>query len=65
MVDDWLAYSEDKRTSCGWGVGLAPDGGWLVDRPDGVCEHFTSRVAPCAEYVLRELDYWAALDADA
>jgi hypothetical protein len=61
LVDDWLAYSEDKRTSHGWGFGTAPAGGWLVDGPEGAREVFASRVAACAEFVLRELDFWAAI----
>ena len=61
LVDDWLAYSEDKRTSLGWGFGPSRGGGWLVDGPEGVREEFGSRSAACADYVLRELDFWAAI----
>ena len=61
---DWLAYSEDKRTSAGWGVGPSREGGWVVDGPDGVRERFDSREVACAEYVLRELDFWAAVGGD-
>lgn len=65
IVDDWLAYSEDKRTSCGWGLGPSPEGGWVVDGPDGIREKFANLEDACAEFVLRELDYWAAVVAGA
>ncbi len=61
LVDDWLGYSEDKRTSSGWGFGTAREGGWLVDGPGGAREVFASRVDACAEFVLRELDFWVAI----
>ena len=61
LVDDWIAYSEDKRTSFGWGFGPSRDGGWLVDGPEGAREQFASRFAACAEYVLHELNFWAAI----
>jgi hypothetical protein len=61
LVDEWLAYSEDKRTSYGWGFGLSREGGWLVDGPEGVGEEFASRFAACADYLLHELDFWAAI----
>jgi hypothetical protein len=62
LVDDWIAYSEDKRTSFGWGFGPSREGGWSVDGPDGAREEFNSRFAACADYVLHELDYWLAID---
>jgi hypothetical protein len=65
IVDDWLAYSEDKRTSFSWGFGPSREGDWSVDGPEGVHERFASRVAACATYVLRELEFWAAAGGDA
>ncbi len=62
MVDDWLAYSEDKRTSSGWGFGPSRAGDWTVDGPDGVRERFDSRYEGCADFVLRELDFWVAIE---
>ena len=62
MVDEWLAYSEDKRTSFGWGFGPTRDGDWMVDGPDGVHERFESRYSGCADFVLRELDFWVAIE---
>ncbi len=62
LVDDWIAYSEDKRTSLGWGFGPSREGGWLVDGPEGAREKFASQFAACAAYVLHELDFWAAID---
>jgi hypothetical protein len=60
LLDDWIAYSEDKRTSYGWGFGPSGKGDRLVDGPDGVLERFTSKDAACADFVLHELDFWAA-----
>ena len=54
LVDSWLQWSEDKRTSSGWFfvseasdfvVGFHPKGERLV---------FSDRTEACAEFVLRE-----------
>jgi hypothetical protein len=61
LANDWLAYSEDKRTSFGWGFGPSREGEWLVEGPEGICEVFASRFDACANDVLRELDFWAVI----
>jgi hypothetical protein len=58
-VRDWLMYSEDKRTSGGW---------YLLEH--SVVGQVTSEVrlqypsieVAVAEYVVRELDFWAGID---
>lgn len=65
IVDDWIAYSEDKRTSFGYGFGPSPAGDWLVDGPEGYRVRFGSRHDGCADFVLRELDFWLAIEDDA
>lgn len=63
LVEDWLAYSEDKRTSGGWAFGPSHNEGWTVYVPGGEPKSFAASAAACAEYVLRELDFWAAIGA--
>ncbi len=65
VVGEWLAYSEDKRTVGGWYC-LNQDGAWIVGRlgprATRVDERrHTSSVEACAEFILLELDFWAAL----
>ena len=62
IVDDWLAYSGDKRTSYGYGFGSSSAGAWTVDGPNGYCEQFATPCDGCAEFVLRELDFWVAIE---
>ena len=62
VVDDWLSYSEDKRTSSGYGFGPSSAGDWLVDGPDGYRKRFGSRYDGCADFVLHELDFWVAIE---
>jgi len=59
LIDQWLMYSEDKRTRGGWYVTEAGDVG-QVDDPDSIM-HFASIEEAIAEYVVLELDYWAAI----
>src|SRR5712672_3119829 len=63
LVEEWMSYSEDKRT----------DGGWYLQR-NGVVgrvskarpEHqFDTIEHAVAEYVLLELDFWSGLSQDA
>ena len=56
LVDLWLAYSEDKRTSGGWYV--TRDGAiGIVCAPESRL-HFPTLEEAVAEYVIRELDFW-------
>ncbi len=33
LVDDWLGFSEDKRTSGGWAFYADEENGWVVAQP--------------------------------
>jgi hypothetical protein len=56
LVDLWLAYSEDKRTSGGWYVTRDGEIG-VVCVPESRL-HFPTLEEAVAEYVVRELDFW-------
>ncbi len=61
LAEEWLAYSEDKRTSGGWY--LLPKGeigqvGFIEAQ-----HHFLSLAEAVAEYVVRELDFWVGQKA--
>lgn len=59
LAEEWLAYSEDKRTSGGWYL-LKPGEIGQVGAPDSRMR-FDSLEEAVAEYVVRELDFWAGL----
>jgi hypothetical protein len=59
LVQQWLAYSEDKRTEAGWYVTSAGEIGTVVTPPAKL--KFSSLEEAVAAYVLRELDFWADL----
>ena len=56
LVEDWVSWSEDKRTSEGWYFLLRDYGGTVgylgSSEPDLV---FTSSAEACAEFILREV----------
>ena len=60
LVDEWIAYSQDKRTPAGWGL---YEGGVIgrINAPDSQIR-FRSLNEAVSEYVVRELDYWAEID---
>src|ERR1043166_4971075 len=63
LLDQWLQFSDDKRTSGGWYLGKG-SGTWIVGRCSrrGAIhtepESFPAGARACAAYVLRELDFW-------
>jgi hypothetical protein len=59
MLEVWFAYSEDKRTDGGWYITRSGVLGRLGDPSSRV--HFGSLEDAVAEYVVRELDFWANL----
>ena len=61
LIDQWIGYCEDKRTSGGWY--LVPETFEIgqLNRPSTV-KGFDSLEEAVANYVLHELDYWAAVD---
>jgi len=65
---DWVHFSQDKRTSGGWAL-VREGSEWTIYGSTSTHTHgeklvFPSLASACAEYVLRELDFWAALSAD-
>jgi hypothetical protein len=61
LVEQWLSYSEDKRTKGGWYVlrsGLIGQ----VGRPSSTVR-FSSIAEAVAAYIVRELDFWASITA--
>ena len=59
FIEQWLMYSEDKRTTSGWYLRDTGEVG-RVDEPNDPLR-FGSIEKAVAEYVVRELDYWAAV----
>ena len=59
FMDQWIMYSEDKRTSGGWYVTEAGEIG-QVDTPSSIMG-FASVEEAVAEYVVRELDFWTTV----
>jgi hypothetical protein len=59
LVDQWLAYSEDKRTEGGWYVLRSGEVG-KVTKPSSRIQFGTIEQAVAA-YVIRELDFWAGV----
>jgi hypothetical protein len=59
-VEEWVSYSEDKRTSGGWCLlpGSEVWRVWAVDSALGPARQFDDAAEACAEYVLQELDFW-------
>ncbi len=55
FIEQWLRYSEDKRTSGGWYVLETCEVGELTT---GTCVRFGSLPEAISEYVVRELDFW-------
>jgi hypothetical protein len=55
LVEQWIGFSEDKRTDGGWYLTRQAEVGMLFGAPK---EKFVSQEAAVAEYVLRELDFW-------
>jgi hypothetical protein len=60
LIEDWLAYSEDKRTSGGWYVRRTGEIGQLSKPASRAI--YPSIEEAIAEFVVRELDYWVEPD---
>ena len=61
LLEQWLAYAEDKRTDQGWYVLRDGEIG-QVTRPSAQRSYATIDEA-VAEFIVRELDYWAERNA--
>jgi hypothetical protein len=56
LIDAWLAYSEDKRTSSGWYVTQRSGDSFEIGYyPNGERISASGRVAACAEFIVREV----------
>ncbi|MGH2959959.1 MAG: hypothetical protein ACRDKE_10155 [Solirubrobacterales bacterium] len=60
LAEAWFAYSEDKRTNGGWYILRSGEIGQVED-PEAR-RQFASPEDAVAEYVVRELDFWAGLE---
>ena len=55
VIEEWLSYSENKRTSSGWYF-REVEGVYLVGRyPEDAVIRFSDPVAACAAFILREI----------
>lgn len=59
LIEQWIMYSQDKRTSGGWYVTEEGEVG-QVDDPNSRMR-FASVEEAVAEYVVRELDFWSTV----
>jgi len=64
LVDEWVLYSEDKRTSGGWYIQAEQCEIGRIGVPTSV-RRFAHLDEAVAEYVLKELDFWAELQGAA
>jgi hypothetical protein len=60
-VDEWIAYSEDKRTSSGWYMKKKKDTlyevGYISNTTDGnVATMYVDRIGACAAFIKHELE---------
>ena len=59
FVNDWIEYSEDKRTDGGWYFKQAASGKYLVGCAGntGIAEtEYDDKIKACAKYIKQELD---------
>jgi hypothetical protein len=59
LVEQWLLYSEDKRTMGGWYILRNREIGRVL-MPE-TRQSFDTLSRAVAEYVVRELDFWSSL----
>jgi hypothetical protein len=56
LVDDWLRWSADRRSSPAWYFREDGDGYVVGYHPNGDETRFTDRIRACTQFVLREAD---------
>lgn len=61
LVEEWLAYSEDKRLTDGWYVLRDGELGQVLKPASRL--RYASIQEAVAEFVVRELDFWSGLGA--
>jgi hypothetical protein len=62
LVEQWLMYCEDKRTSCGFWVDETTLRVGSLEAPDSDSQHKSLEEA-VARFVVQELDYWSEVGA--
>jgi len=56
LIEAWLAYSEDKRTSSGWYITQRSDDTFEIGyHPKGERIVIAGRASACAEFIVREV----------
>jgi hypothetical protein len=60
LIDEWLAYSEDKRTSGGWYILRSGEVGQALKPESRITYSCMSEAV--SEFVVRELDHWTFPD---
>jgi len=56
LIEAWLTYSEDKRTSSGWYVSQRSSGTFEIGyHPQGERISVSDRATACAEFIVREV----------
>ena len=61
LVEEWLSYSEDKRTAGGWY--LLRDGELGQTLVPNSRLHYSSIQEAVTEFIVRELDFWSGVTA--
>jgi hypothetical protein len=64
LIDQWSAYSSDKRTSGGWYFDKESRG-WVVGRLDARGRRtdetrYAAAEVACAVYIIKELEFWSS-----
>ena len=60
IIEEWILYSEDKRTDGGWYILRDGEIGRVDDKNSRM--RFETIEQAAAEYVVREIDFWAELN---
>ena len=61
LIDDWLAYSEDKRTKSGWYIRPHKNGSFIVGSFETATATdsevvYTDRIKACAAFIKQEVE---------
>lgn len=61
LVEDWLAYSDDKRAESGWYVRRVPNHGYEVGHYGGIPSNeahstYTDKFTACAKFIKHEME---------
>jgi len=59
IINDWLEYSEDKRTSSGWYIKRGKKGAFIVGKVEMIENSemtYTDKIKACAAFIKREVE---------